>query len=473
MTFWAPDNIRKVTSGTWIARPTSDDTPMDGTSIDSRTIAAGNLFVAIRGDRYDGHRFLRDAIAGGASMCLVARNTGPLSDPPPAGIVRVGDTRVALRKLARAYLRTLKGLRVVGITGSVGKTTLVRLVDAALRESLRGTASIKSFNNDIGVPLTALRAQPGDRYLVCEVGMNAPGEIAPLSEAIEPDVAVISCVGRAHIGAFGSREGIAREKASLLTHLQPNGLAVLPHGEPLLDDIARTLPNVITFGSSSESDVCVRAKPSRDGRETVFELPSGATVRLPLIGTHHASNVAAALAVARRFNVDDDAFASAIASFEPPEMRGQPVDLGGVLLVNDAYNSSPESAEAGLRAFAELIRERDHATPPVIVLGDMLELGDEAPEAHARLGRVFIELFAQRDVVLVTVGPMALFVADGASRAGCESMIFSEMAPEVAKRIAARCKPGAAVYLKGSRAIGLEAVAHAIETRHAGAGRAS
>ncbi|MEM8835540.1 MAG: UDP-N-acetylmuramoyl-tripeptide--D-alanyl-D-alanine ligase [Planctomycetota bacterium] len=473
MTFWTPDNIRKVASGTWLARPKIEEVSIDGVSIDSRTIAPGNVFVAISGDRFDGHAYARDAVAGGASMCIVSKKPDALREPPPGGVVRVGDTRVAFRRLARAYLKTLKGLRVVGITGSVGKTTLVRLVDAALQGSLRGTASIKSFNNDIGVPLTALRAQPGDRYLVCEVGMNEPGEIAPLSETIEPDVGVITRIGSAHIGAFGSREGIAREKAALLTHLQPNGLAVLPHGESLLDDVARTLPNVITFGSSSECDVCVRAKPTRDGLETVFELPSGATVRLPLLGAHHASNVAAALAVARRFNVDDDAFAAALASFDPPEMRGQPVESGGVLLVNDAYNASPDSAEAGLRAFAALIRERDPAARPVIVLGDMLELGDEAPEAHARLGRLFNELFAERDVVLVTVGPMALFVADGASRAGCESMIFSEMTADVAERIASRCEPGAAVYLKGSRAIGLEAVAKAIGTRHAGAGRAT
>ncbi|XOV75303.1 MAG: UDP-N-acetylmuramoyl-tripeptide--D-alanyl-D-alanine ligase [Phycisphaerales bacterium] len=272
-------------------------------------------------------------------------------------------TRRALGQLALAYRRSLDSVRVIAVTGSNGKTTTVRLIDAVLREVPR-RASIKSYNNDIGVPLTIFSARPGDQYLVCEVGMNAPGEIAPLARIVEPDVAVITSIGRAHIETFDDQLGIVREKASLLSFVRPHGLAVVTADCPDLDPYLKPVPNVVMFGRSDRADLRLTASehagdpPSR----VRFTINERVTHEIPLLGEHNALNAMAAVAVGRRLGLEEEDIGRGLAGAVPAEMRLRHDRVGGLDLFNDAYNSSPESAMAAIRTFADLARAQRAAS---------------------------------------------------------------------------------------------------------------
>ena len=399
MTFWSAEQVKAAVSGAWLARgvPESAGQPLAGVSTDSRAVRPGELFVALRGEKFDGHAFLGAAAQAGAAMVIIDRPEActPAPDALPAGVavLRVEDTGRALLQLAAAYRRWLEpGTKVVAIGGSNGKTTTVRLTHAALAGTLRGVASEKSFNNAVGVPLTILRARRGDQFLVCEVGTNAPGEMAALGRVVQPDVAVVTSIGREHLEGLGDLRGVAAEEASLLASLKPGGTAILNGDAPLLLEVARsvlaTLPapgaQVVTFGEGERCDLRLTRVES-DLRGVRFELNGRRTVSLGLLGAHNAHNGAAALAVARRLGVPDDAAATALAHAQGAPMRMQrsvvAVPGGGVTVINDAYNANPDSMLAALRAFADLTRPESgpDVRRRVLVLGDMLELGAAAP----------------------------------------------------------------------------------------------
>jgi len=219
MSFWSLENICRVVGGRWLVAPSGDIVPR-GVGTDTRALVPGSVFVALKGYSHDGHEHASAAAAGGAVALIVSRGVEVGGRVP---VMLVGDTREALGKLARAYRRTLKA-KVVAVCGSNGKTTTVRLIDAALRGGgLVGTSSKKSFNNEIGVPLTILSAKEGDEFLICEVGSNAPGEIAALGAIVMPDVAVITSIGREHLAGFGDLAGVAREEGSIVRCLTPAG----------------------------------------------------------------------------------------------------------------------------------------------------------------------------------------------------------------------------------------------------------
>lgn len=277
MTFWTLDNIRSVLGGTWGARPARGAPAATGVSTDSRSVRAGEVFFAIAGERTDGHLFLPQAARAGASLAVIgAGHTGPT----PAGLplLRVFDTTKALLRLAAAYRKTLEGTRVVVVTGSNGKTTTKQMIHAVLSATLRGSASVKSFNNHVGVPLTIFGARPGDQYLVCEVGTNAPGEVAELARAASPDVSVITSIGREHLEKLGSLRRVAQEESSQIEFLRPGGLAVV-HGEaPHLREMVEARAgephriSVVTFGTKREADLrvggCGRTRRARRSRST-------------------------------------------------------------------------------------------------------------------------------------------------------------------------------------------------------------
>jgi len=245
MSFFTPESIRAAVGGTYRARAQVVSLA-GGVSIDTRTLRPGQIFAAFKGEKVDGHRYLHEAQKAGSTLAIVERG-GELPGELPEGmtIIEVESTRAALGKLARAYRKALTSTRVIAVTGSNGKTTTVRLIDQVLATRFRGSASIKSFNNDIGLPLTILAAKPTDQYVVCEAGMSSPGEIGYLAPIASPDIAVITSVGRAHLEKLGSQRAIAREKASLLQGLMPGGLGVVPADAaaavtiqaPLLEDL--------------------------------------------------------------------------------------------------------------------------------------------------------------------------------------------------------------------------------------------
>ena len=423
-----------------------------GVSIDTRTLRAGEIYVAIRGERYDGHDFIAEAVRRGAAAVISERDDGAAGVPA----IRVADTRAALARLASAYRSTLAA-RVVAVTGSCGKTTTCRLIDAALGSRLGGTVSERSFNNDIGVPLTILRAHPDDAYLVCEVGTSGPGEIGPLSELVRPDVAVITMIGRAHLERLGDLDGVRREKAGIYRGLGAGGVALAPSADV---GLAAFLPaGSATVGLEDHATHRVREVSAAEGGLSI-EM-EGRRYRVPLTGAHHAVNVAMAALVARWFGIEDTAMNRGFAGLRVPAMRYETRAMGGVTIVNDAYNANPESTIAALRTFAV---EAVGATRRVVVLGDMLELGGHEMAAHAEVmglaGSLGFDL-------VIPVGTRSVEAAARVLGGGAAGEVSLDGGG--AARIAARLMAGDAVLLKGSRGVGLERVGEAWE-RLAGAG---
>lgn len=447
--------------GTWLDR-TDEARIIEGISTDTRTLERGQAFLALRGERFDGHAFLRSALDAGASMLIV-------DDPKSVGsmhaelrrkvpILKVRDTLEALVRLASAYRQTLETTRVIGVTGSNGKTTTVRLIDSVLRTRLRGSASRRSYNNVIGVPLTILSAKSSDQYLVCEVGMNAPGEIEALARILQPDIGVITSIGRAHIENFDSIEGIAREKASLLAYLQPGGYAVATADALALRDFLRPIANTLMFGMSEDADLRITDFEESASGGIRFQVNSRYEYRLPMLGLHNAFNALAAIAVGRRLGLDEDEIREGLERAEPPDMRLQIIDRNGVRIINDAYNASPESVRAAIAVFRTIGAQGNRR---ILILGDMLELGEHTAAAHREIAEHIIE--GERPDLLITVGEHALHIASHvAEHAPSISVaMYGVLDDSAATSVASRFRDGDVVLLKGSRKMGLERVLEA------------
>lgn len=467
MTFWSPENFKTVLGAAWVARPHEprDGIPLAGVCTDTRSAKPGEAFIALRGERTDGHAYLADAAAAGCSLLIIDRDA-PL--PPNTPVLRVPDSAGALLALAQAYRRTLDATRVIAVAGSNGKTTTVRMIESVLSRTLRGTASIRSFNNAVGVPLTILRARRTDQFLVCEVGTNAPGEIAALAAVVAPDVGVVVSVGREHLEGLGSLKGVVAEEASLFASLREGGTAVISADSPPLVEAVRPgawpgVAGVIRFGFAPAADLRV-TDAAHDAGGVSFSINGRGRFRVPLLGLHNASNAAAAIAVARRLAIDQAHIEAGLAQTPCADMRLQRTLAAGVEFVNDAYNANPESMLAALDTFASL----DGATSArrVIILGDMLELGQAAPGAHAEIGAAVAALATRgaAPALLILLGPLGEHAAREARRAlGNDRVLHlpAADAPAIA-RAAALLRPGDLVLLKGSRGMGLERVISAV-----------
>jgi UDP-N-acetylmuramoyl-tripeptide--D-alanyl-D-alanine ligase len=453
---------------------------VSGLSTDSRAIRPGQAFLALRGDRFDAHRFLADIAA---PLLIVddeaaARAVEPAVRARNGAIVKVADTSKALLRLAGAYRRTLENTKVVAVAGSNGKTTTTRLIHAVLGSALRGTASAKSFNNAVGVPLTILAASPTDQFLVCEVGTNAPGEIAQLASIVEPDIAVITSIGREHLEGFGSLQGVAREEASLLQFLRPGGLAVVTADTPVeapLTEFLRGIPNVVRFGFAPDADL--RASDAShllapDAVRLRFRINARTECTVPMLGEHNAANALAAFAVGRRFGLEPERIVSALATATGPEMRLQTLRVSAgpgepVTVINDAYNANPDSMLAALHTLADLADSLGTPRPRVVaVLGDMMELGDAAERSHREVAERARDTGAIDLVVLVGEQmdrwARPVLVAPGTTR----PVLAEPNADEQAfARIVQRVRPGDLVLLKGSRRMRLERLLPALAQR--------
>lgn len=468
-----PAAIAGVLDGRWLADPGKTGPPILGASIDTRSLDPGEIFFALRGEHVDGHAFLGRAAEAGSALAVVDREDINLDGLGTMGVVLVGDARGALGTLGRAYRDALADLRVVGVTGSNGKTTTVRLLHAALSVALPGSCSVRSFNNDLGLPLTLLAARPGDAYVVCEMGTNAPGEMAGLVEIARPDIGVIASIGRSHLESLGSVEGVAREKAELVRSLPADGLAVVCADSPALDTAieGRTACPVRRVGLGARADTQVEnIERDRDGVTCVV---AGTRLRVPMPGAHNAVNAAMAFEVALWMGVDAGVAAAGIASVECPPMRLERVEIvtagGPVHLVNDAYNANPESMRAavGMLARGEFDRESGSATRRrIAVLGAMLELGGESVVAHDELAGVMIESGREIDGV-VLIGPHADRMASAieAVRPGMVWSAETDAEVDWASRVATCIRPGDVVLLKGSRGMRLERLVEALRAR--------
>ncbi len=425
---------------------------------DSRRCGPDALFVALRGPRHDGHDFAADAARRGASAVLVER---PVDCA--AAQVQVPATRRALLPLAAAWRRKLP-VRVVGVTGSVGKSTTVQMVAAVLKTRYPTAASRPEWNAELGVPLAVFSLGGEHRYAVLEMAMRGLGQIASLCEVARPAVGVVTRVGAAHTEQLGSLDQVARAKAELVAALPRDGVAVLNADDPRVRAMASlTVARVVYYGTCG--DAHVRAEDVAASAEGVrFRVctPAGsAPVLLRVPSASLVLNALAALAVGLAEGVPLQDAVEALEGFTPPPMRLQVVYLAGdVLLLNDAYNASPLSVEAALEAVRALRASRR----VVAVLGEMRELGPLHHEAHQLVGRRCAE---QGVDVLVAVGEGARELAEAAQQAGLpeSSVVWCPDAEAAARWVAGRVRPGDLVLVKGSRALQLERVAEAVARR--------
>lgn len=479
MSFFDADNIRTVMHGRWIQRP-EKPLVLEGVGTDSRADLTARAFVALRGDRFDGNEYLAAAAKAGAPL-LIADVASPSLKGVPAsvGVFHVDDSRKALARLAAAYRKMLPTTKVIAVTGSCGKTTTKRLIHATLSTSMEGTASPKSFNNDVGVPLTLLNAKSSDRYLIVEVGTNAPGEISHLGSIVAPDLAVITSVGHSHLAGFGTVDSVAAEKASLLRHLRPDGVAVLTADAPALRVHFKQAKTRVLFGESSDADLRLTGRGANDDdasgrshrglaadrRSWWFEVNGKQRFNLGLAGRHNALNALAAVAIARRFGLDDGAISHGLGTVEPEGMRLAPQRLGSVTVFNDAYNANPESMAAALQTFAELA---DEASRRVVILGDMLELGEASPELHKDIARRLLAMDEDSSIKhAILIGEQSAFTAAELTREWRSNRVthFSELNQDAMREIAAIIKPNDAILLKASRGMQLERLLVALEDR--------
>jgi UDP-N-acetylmuramoyl-tripeptide--D-alanyl-D-alanine ligase len=438
-----------------------------GASIDTRTLERGDLFFALPGEQVDGHRFLERAREGGAAAAVVKRGA---EFPRPAGLplLVVDDPARALWDLA-ADVRSRLKCAVIAITGSNGKTTTKEMIGSVASTLGPTVRSERSFNNHLGVPLTILRADSGTRNLVLEIGTNHPGEIARLARLAKPRIGVVTNVGEAHLGHFGSLRAIAEEKASLLQALPEDGFAVVNANDEFAPLLAgKTRARVCTFGRMDAIDEGAEigvdvwgtaVRRTTRPRGVSFHLYGKMKVVLPLQGLHNASNGLAATAVGLLLGVQPLAIRDALRGVEAPRLRLQRERVGGVVLVDDSYNANPASVGAALDELAGTSCDGRR----VLVLGDMGELGVHSEEQHRRMGR----RAASCADFLWCVGPMARVAAEAALAAGMPAnrILRSADAAGAAESPAFLPEPGDVVLLKASRAVGLERVAEALRTR--------
>ena len=441
--------------GAWQGAPPET---LRGVVHDSREVTPGCLFVALKGEQVDGHEFVRAALADGATGALVASDRqGNTGAPPGAPLLSVASPQTALMKLAGGYRQSVAP-RMVGVTGSAGKTTVKELIAHLLGEAANVARTRGNWNNDIGLPLSLLNMAPDVGYGVFEVGTNHPGEVAPLSRLVAPDWAVVTNVGSAHIGFFGSEEAIAEEKADLLRALSPDGVAVLEAEGAHYERLRQACPGrVVSVSLSGNGDINGTWEASEP--ERLHVAPSGTDVdvalRLASPGRHQAINTLLAAAVARGLGVPWETLAARLVSVPRLGLRWQVEERGGLRVVNDAYNANPVSMRAALAAFETV---EDHPGRRWLVLGDMLELGETSVPEHRALGQWVAEHVPGH---LVTVGGEATHIGAGARDAGLPAADILEFpsAGEAGDWLRRAAQPGDTILLKASRGLHLEEVA--------------
>ena len=423
-----------------------------GYSIDSRTVSAGDLFFAVRGDRLDGHDYVAAALERGAIAAVVSR--ARVAGLPDAVLTKplliTEDPLLALQALA-AHVRRRWGKRVVAITGSAGKTTTKEAVAAALGANFNVLRSRGNLNNGFGLPLGLLRLEPEHEFAELEMGMNHGGEIATLARIAAPDWGVITNVGTAHDENFpDGQAGIARAKFELVASLPASGVAFLNCDDQYVSQFGRDFPGrVVYFGAGPCADPqTVEANEDASGLHLKFRAGehTGA-LTLQLLGMHNASNAMAGLAVALEAGVDLDAAIAALAGLTAGDRRGQVIEVEGATILNDCYNSNPEALRSMIRTLAARPASRR-----ILVAGEMLELGEYGAAMHAACGLTAAE--AGLDLVVGVQGN-AVHLATAASAGGVASLFLPD-AERAGRWLKSTLRPGDVVLIKGSRGVHLE-----------------
>lgn len=426
-------------------------TKITGVSTDTRTLKPGDLFFALTGENSDGHKFLADALARGACGVVVSRKV-----EARCLAIRVDDTLIALGDLA-AFYRARFDPTVVAVTGSVGKTTTKEMIAAVAAEAGSVLKNPGNFNNEIGLPATLFELTSKHTTAVVEMAMRGPGQIAYLANIARPRIGVITNIHMSHIELLGTLDAIADAKGELLDHLPHDGLAVLNADDAYIGYLrTRARCRVVSFGESESAEVRAISAGIDSAGCCNFEVrtPRGAfEVRIPVPGEHNIKDALAAIAVGEELGISHAGIRQALAGFKPPEKRSNVIpSRRGFVVIDDTYNASPPSVISALKTLAMMDGDRK-----IAVLGDMLELGDHALEAHLEVGRAVSETAVD---VLLAVGQLARLIARGAIDAGLPAgrVIEFEDSSQAAREIANAVRERDVVLVKGSRAMRMERV---------------
>ena len=420
-------------------------------STDSRTLKSSELFVALRGENFDGHNFVESAAQIGAAGAIV-ESTWNGEIPKNFALIRAKDTLQAYQDLAANYRKSLT-LKVVAITGSNGKTSTKDFTAAVLAHRFRVTKTEGNFNNHVGLPRTILEATSADEIGVWEIGMNHPGEIATLAKVAAPDVAIITNIGVAHIEFMGSREKIAEEKAALAEAVGADGAIILNADDLFTKTIAsRARRKVILAGTNSGSIQAAEITQSGTGADfTILEGAHRCRAQLSVPGLHMVQNALLAIAAGRAFGLSLEECAAELAAAPLTRARSQIKDIGGVQFLDDSYNANPDSMKAALRTLVEL----DADGKRIAVLGEMRELGDQSERGHREVGETAAVLKIDQ---LIAIGDIAAAIADAAGQAGLRKTTIVKSTSEAAEVLGEIAAPGDLVLIKGSRAARTEEV---------------
>lgn len=492
-TCWTPAWVRSVTGGRWLSPPAEVDATLTGLGIDSRSIKPGQAFLAVKGENYDGHAFIEQALAAGAAFAIIEREDaaattlprplpgreGGIPNPTPRdggshprdrapGVLLVDNTVDALHRLADCYRELLRksGCTVIAVVGSNGKTTTRHLIHAVLSSRFKGTQSPKSFNNHLGVPLTLLTASLEDRFVVAEVGTNHPGEIAALGKLLRPDAAVVTCIGHEHLEFFGDLRGVAEEEACICRFLSPGGVMFIEF------DARAWIQRASTFVRPAEpvvyglgKDGAVKAS-RRHGDRQRFAISDTVDIDLPLLAPHDVNNAMAAVAIGRWMGMDDAAIKGALEGVRPMPGRLEVKRFGEVTVIDDTYNANPDSMRAALDVLACYPSANDGQR--IAVLGDMLELGAISQDAHREVGMIAQAMLASGVLdLLILVGPLmtgAVSVSSHDPHAP-DVIRFETFNDQTLLAIAQAIQPKDTVLCKASRGLKLERLMPKIQQR--------
>jgi UDP-N-acetylmuramoyl-tripeptide--D-alanyl-D-alanine ligase len=439
------------------------DVLVDRVSTDSRTVKRGELFVALRGEHFDGHKFVEGAAQEGAAGALVDEQwKGKL--PPGFVLLRVPDTLAGYHRLAANYRRSLP-LKVLGITGSNGKTSTKDFAAAVLARKFRVTKTEGNFNNHIGLPRTILETTSEHEIAVWELGMNHPGEIALLARLAAPDAAIITNIGIAHLEFMGSREAIAKEKGALAKAVGPDGWVVLNADDSFSNAIAaETQARVIFAGTSSGAVYATDIRQNAAGAEfTIMEGAHRCRAHVPVPGLHMVQNALLAVAAGRAFGLSLEECAEGLAAAPLTKARLQIKEIRGVQFMDDSYNANPDSMKAALRTLVEL----DADGQRIAVLGEMSELGAESERGHREVGAEAATLGIDR---LIAIGRGGAFIAEAARNSGLEKSAAVASTTEAAELLIELAAAGDLVLVKGSRSAKTERVLEEFAAREPAGG---
>ena len=445
--------LLEAVNGTLLGEFNDLDAGVSEVSTDSRSIQPGCLFIPLEGERFDGHSFINSALESGAAGCLTARERENYL--PGRFYIKVRSTQRALWELAR-YYKKLFPIPFVAITGSVGKTTTKDMVAAVLGARFRVHKTEGNFNNDIGVPLTLLKLEKTHQVCVVEMGMDHAGEIDYLGRLVEPDMALITNIGDAHIENLGSRENIFKAKCEIFPHLKEEGLAVLNGDDPMLAALKDTLPQHTVFVGGGEGLDYTACDLNSDGAGHLncrVKTPrSQFEADIPALGSHMIYPTLMAAAVGEALGMAPDEIVRGIGAFLPTKMRMNIIRCkGDIVILNDAYNANPQS----MRAAAAVLGDAGQKRRKVAVVGDMKELGPGSEQFHRAVGGYFAQSGANR---LIAIGDLARFMAEGAKDAGLEQADYFPTLDAAKNALSREVRAGVTILVKASRSMAFEKI---------------